>query len=116
MALDGGAAVWTCVDGVDKPSLESIDLDRSRKIAFGRIARKPAPMLVSNTLTVKMTVKIDNATTGRGLDTRCRQSRGTWAPCPNCIDSFRTPREFSMGRRDTHMGSPLVVWCHGLAA
>jgi hypothetical protein len=49
MALDGGAAVWTCVDGVDKPSLESIDLDRSRKIAFGRIARKPAPMLVSNT-------------------------------------------------------------------
>ena len=58
MALDGGAAVWTCVDGVDEPSLESIDLDRSRKIAFGRIARKPAPMLVPDRLTVKMTVKI----------------------------------------------------------
>ena len=25
--------------------LESIDLDRSRKVTFGRIARKPAPML-----------------------------------------------------------------------
>ena len=62
MALDGGAAVWTCVDGVDKPSLESIGLDRSRKIAFGRIARKPAPMLVLRTLTVKMTVKIERAT------------------------------------------------------
>ena len=61
MALDGGAAVWTCVDGVDKPSLESIDLDRSRKIAFGRIARKPAPMLVPRTLTVKMTVNIREA-------------------------------------------------------
>ena len=61
MALDGGAAVWTCVDGVDKPSLESIGLDRSRKIAFGRIARKPAPMLVLDRLTVNMTVKVCGA-------------------------------------------------------
>ena len=64
MALDGGAAVWTCVDGVDKPSLESIGLDRSRKIAFGRIARKPAPMLVLRTLTVKMTVNFCGSASG----------------------------------------------------
>ena len=32
------------------------------------------------------------------------------------IYKFRTPRAFSMRRRNTHMGSPLVVWCHGLAA
>jgi hypothetical protein len=37
---------------------ESIDVDRSRKVTFGRIARKPAPMLVPDRLTVKMTVKV----------------------------------------------------------
>ena len=36
----------------------SIDLERS---AFGRIARKPAPMLVPDRLTVKMTVKVCGA-------------------------------------------------------
>jgi hypothetical protein len=36
---------------------ESIDVDRSRKVTSSRIARKPAPMLVPDTLTVKMTVK-----------------------------------------------------------
>ena len=41
--------------------MESIDLDRSRKVTFGRIARKPAPMLVPGTLTVKMTVNIREA-------------------------------------------------------
>ncbi|MBK8107663.1 MAG: hypothetical protein IPK42_19515 [Betaproteobacteria bacterium] len=39
----------------------SIDVDRSRKVNFGRIARKPAPMLVLRALTVKMTVKICEA-------------------------------------------------------
>ena len=39
----------------------SIDVDRSRKVTFGRIARKPAPMLVPDRLTVKMTVKICEA-------------------------------------------------------
>jgi hypothetical protein len=39
----------------------SIDLDRSRKVASGRIARKPAPMLVLRTLTVKMTVNFCGA-------------------------------------------------------
>ena len=33
--------------------MESIDVDRSRKVASGRIARKPAPMLVLRTLTFK---------------------------------------------------------------
>jgi len=42
--------------------MKPIDLDRPRKVTFGRIARKPAPMLVPDTLTVKMTVKIDPAT------------------------------------------------------
>jgi hypothetical protein len=35
-----------------------IDLDRSRKVGFGGTARKPAPMLMPDRLTVKMTVKI----------------------------------------------------------
>ena len=39
-------------------SWESIDVDRSRKVSFGGMARKPAPMLVPDRLTVKMTVKI----------------------------------------------------------
>lgn len=38
-------------------SCESIDVDRSRKVRFGRIARKPAPMLVPHRLTVRMTAK-----------------------------------------------------------
>jgi hypothetical protein len=37
---------------------EPIDLDRPRKVTFGRIARKPTPMLVHDRLTVKITVKI----------------------------------------------------------
>ncbi len=37
---------------------EPIDLNRSRKIIFGRIARKPAPMLMPGRLTVKVTVKV----------------------------------------------------------
>ncbi|MCU0975292.1 MAG: hypothetical protein MUC71_03145 [Steroidobacteraceae bacterium] len=36
-------------------------LGRSRKVRFGRIARKPAPMLMLRTLTVKMTVKVCGA-------------------------------------------------------
>jgi len=32
-----------------------VDRCRSRKVSFGRTARKPAPMLVSDRLTVKMT-------------------------------------------------------------
>ena len=42
-------------------SRESIDVDRCRKVRFGRIARKPAPMLMLRTLTVKMTVKVCGA-------------------------------------------------------
>jgi len=37
---------------------EPIDLDRSRKLRFRETARKPAPMLVPDRLTVKMTVKM----------------------------------------------------------
>jgi hypothetical protein len=37
---------------------EPIDLDRSRKVDFGRTARKPAPMLVPDRLTVRVTVKV----------------------------------------------------------
>ena len=40
---------------------ESIDVDRSRKVSVGRIGRKPAPMLVLSTLTVKVTVKVCEA-------------------------------------------------------
>lgn len=40
---------------------ESIDLDRSRKVSFRRTARKPAPMLLPDRLTVKVTVKICDA-------------------------------------------------------
>jgi hypothetical protein len=40
---------------------QPIDLDRSRKVIFGRIAQKPAPMLMLRTLTVKMTVKVCGA-------------------------------------------------------
>jgi len=43
-------------------SSESIDLDRSRKVTLRRIARKPPPLLVPDTLTVKMTVKVDQET------------------------------------------------------
>jgi nucleoside-diphosphate-sugar epimerase len=42
-------------------SWESIDLERSRKVRFGRIARNPAPMLVPDRLTVIMTEKIFEA-------------------------------------------------------
>jgi hypothetical protein len=35
-----------------------MDVDRSRKVTLGRIARKPAPTLVPSTLTARMTVKI----------------------------------------------------------
>jgi hypothetical protein len=35
-----------------------MDLDRSRQVRFGQIARKPAPMLVLGRLTVKVTVKV----------------------------------------------------------
>lgn len=37
---------------------KALDPDRSRKVNFGRTARKPAPMLVPDGLTVKMTVKV----------------------------------------------------------
>jgi len=43
--------------GVDAP----IDFDRSRKVPISKIARKPAPMLVPDRLTVKVTVKICEA-------------------------------------------------------
>ena len=36
---------------------DSIDLDRSRTVTLHQIARKPAPMLVPDRLTVRMTVK-----------------------------------------------------------
>ena len=39
-------------------------VDRSRKLASGRIARKPAPMLVLRTLTLKITVNLRRATYG----------------------------------------------------
>ena len=39
-------------------------VDRSRKVASGRVARKPAPMLVLRTLTLKMTVNLRRATYG----------------------------------------------------
>jgi hypothetical protein len=38
-----------------------VGVDRSRKVRFGRVARKPAPMLVFGRLTVKMTVRICEA-------------------------------------------------------
>ena len=44
--------------GGSRVTQEPIDVDRSRKVASGRIARKPAPMLVPDRLTVKMTVEI----------------------------------------------------------
>jgi hypothetical protein len=47
--------------GGSRVAQEPIDVDRSRKVTFGRIARKPAPMLVLSTLTVKMTVKVCDA-------------------------------------------------------
>jgi hypothetical protein len=40
---------------------EPIILDRSRKVGFFEIARKPAPMLVPGKLTVRMTVKTSEA-------------------------------------------------------
>lgn len=52
-------------------SMKPIDLDRPRKVTFRRIARKPAPMLVPDTLAVKITVKIFRVTWNRpGLDRR----------------------------------------------
>jgi len=48
--------IWLRV-AVRRGSYESIDLDRSRKVTSGRIARKPAPMLMPDGLTVKVTVK-----------------------------------------------------------
>jgi hypothetical protein len=47
--------------GGSRVAQEPIDLGRSRKVRFGRIARKPAPMLVLDRLTVKMTVKVREA-------------------------------------------------------
>jgi|GEM_PF-1635877 len=41
---------------------EPIDLDRSRKLRFRKTARKPAPALVPDRLTVKMTVKMFKTT------------------------------------------------------
>jgi hypothetical protein len=41
--------------------LESIDVNRSREVASSRIARKPVPMLVLLTLTVKVTVNFSGA-------------------------------------------------------
>jgi hypothetical protein len=38
-----------------------MDFDISREVAFGRIARKPAPMLMVQRLTVKVTAKICGA-------------------------------------------------------
>ena len=38
-----------------------IGVDRSRKVNFGRTARKPAPMLVPDRLTVEMTVRVCEA-------------------------------------------------------
>ena len=38
--------------------------DRSRKLASGRVARKPAPMLVLRTLMLKMKVNLRGATSG----------------------------------------------------
>ena len=52
------AATVTC----RRAHCESIDPDRSRNVTFRRITRKPAPMLVPDTLTVKMTVKIGPTT------------------------------------------------------
>jgi HigB_toxin, RelE-like toxic component of a toxin-antitoxin system len=40
---------------------ESIALDRSRKVSLRRTARKPAPMRVSDKLTVRMTGKVSGA-------------------------------------------------------
>ena len=43
---------------------ESIDVDRSRKVTFGAIAWKPAPMLDLDKLTVEVTVKVCEAEAG----------------------------------------------------
>lgn len=62
--FDAGVLSAFPVTGTDarrwrqQSSSESIDVDRSRKVTFGRVARKPAPMLVPDSLTVKVTVKI----------------------------------------------------------
>ena len=50
--------------GGSRVTQEPIDVDRSRKVASGRIARKPAPMLVLRTLTVKMTVNFCGTASG----------------------------------------------------
>jgi len=55
-AIDGRAPVPNA--RVSKVSRKVPGVDRSRKVTFGRIARKPAPMLVPSTLTVKVTVKV----------------------------------------------------------
>jgi hypothetical protein len=47
--------------GGSRVAQEPIDVDRSRKVSFDRIGRKPAPMLVLSTLTVKMMAKVCEA-------------------------------------------------------
>jgi hypothetical protein len=44
--------------GGSRVAQEPIEVDRSRKVTFHRIARKPAPMLVPDRLTAKVTVKV----------------------------------------------------------
>ena len=44
-----------------KVSVMVVGVDRCRKVRFCRIARKPAPVLVSDRLTVKVTVKVCGA-------------------------------------------------------
>ena len=59
-----------------------IDVDRSRKVSFGRIARKPAPMLVLRTLTVRMAVRVcERATCAlqiNSLEGSLRSSGSEW--------------------------------------
>jgi len=43
---------------------DPIDVDRSRKVASGRIVRNPAPMLVLRTLMLKMMVNFREAASG----------------------------------------------------
>ena len=47
--------------GGSRVAHEPIDVDRTRKATFRRIARKPAPMLVPNRSTVKVTVSFGEA-------------------------------------------------------
>lgn len=58
--FDAGVLSAFPVTGTDarrwrqQSSSEPMDVDRSRKVTFGRVARKPAPMLVPDSLTVKI--------------------------------------------------------------